>query len=100
MQNGYVESLNDTLRDECLNQEVFGNLAQARVALAAWRADYNQIRPHSSLGRVPPAAFAQAWRTEQQAKAAVNPVGTTQLPTAQGCGQAAAPLPALTPLGS
>jgi putative transposase len=96
MQNGYVESLNDTLRDECLSQEVFLTLRQARQALARWQTDYNQIRPHSSLGRIPPAEFVRRKRCDQSAQA--HPVGTTQLPTAQGCGQAAQPLPALTPL--
>jgi putative transposase len=102
MQNGYIESLNDTLRDECLNENVFETLKQARLQLSQWRDDYNQIRPHSSCQRMPPALFAAKMR-EQQAKGGdanevAHAVGTTRLPTAQGCGQAAKPLPELTPL--
>ena len=55
-QNGFVESFNVRLRDECLNEEVFDSLAHARRILAHWRHDYNHIRPHSSLGGLAPAA--------------------------------------------
>ncbi len=56
MQNGFVESFNGKLRDECLNEEVFDSLAHARSILGRWRHDYNHIRPHSSLGGLTPAA--------------------------------------------
>jgi putative transposase len=102
MQNGYIESLNDTLRDECLNEHVFVTLKQARLQLSQWRDDYNQIRPHSSCQRMPPALFAAKMRQQQATKSdsstMAHAVGTTRLPTAQGCGQAAQPLPELTPL--
>jgi transposase InsO family protein len=49
-QNGYIESFNGSLRDECLNEEIFDTLADARRILAFWRYDYNNVRPHSSLG--------------------------------------------------
>lgn len=55
-QNGFVESFNGKLRDECLNEEVFDSLAHARKVLARWRHDYNHHRPHSSLGGLTPAA--------------------------------------------
>ena len=55
-QNGFVESLNGKLRDECLNEEVFDTLAHARMILGRWRHDYNHHRPHSSLGGLTPAA--------------------------------------------
>jgi putative transposase len=55
-QNGFVESFNGKLRDECLNEEVFDSLAHARKVLAHWRHDYNHHRPHSSLGGLTPAA--------------------------------------------
>ena len=55
-QNGFVESFNGKLRDECLNEEVFDSLAHARKMLALWRHDYNHHRPHSSLGGLTPAA--------------------------------------------
>jgi len=49
-QNAYVESFNGKLRDECLDETVFTSLWHARVVLAAWRQDYNEVRPHSALG--------------------------------------------------
>jgi len=55
-QNGFVESFNGKLRDECLNEEVFDSLAHARRILGRWRYDYNHHRPHSSLGGLTPAA--------------------------------------------
>ena len=58
-ENGYVESFNGKLRDELLNREVFYNLAEARVVIEQWRKEYNQIRPHSSLGYQPPAPEAR-----------------------------------------
>jgi putative transposase len=62
MQNGYIESFNGKLRDECLNEQWFGTLQQARVTINEWRRDYNEVRPHSSLGRIPPARFAEQHR--------------------------------------
>jgi putative transposase len=62
MQNGYIESFNGKFRDEHLNEHWFQTLNQARVEAASWRQDYNEIRPHSSLGRIPPAHFAQQHR--------------------------------------
>ncbi len=58
MQNGYAESFNGRMRDELLNETLFMSLDHARVAIAAWTNDYNQERPHSSLGYETPAAFA------------------------------------------
>jgi putative transposase len=58
-QNAYVESFNGRLRDECLNEHWFLSLAEARDTVEAWRLDYNGLRPHSSLGNVPPAEFEQ-----------------------------------------
>ena len=62
MQNGYIESFNGKFRDECLNEQWFDNLAQARSVISSWRQDYNEVRPHSSLGRIPPAKFAELHR--------------------------------------
>ena len=56
-QNGFMESFNGKLRDECLNEHVFSSLAQARHIIEAWRIDYNTVRPHSSLGYLTPAEF-------------------------------------------
>ena len=47
--------LQGKLRDECLNEQWFETLHQAQSTIAAWRRDYNEVRPHSSLGRIPPA---------------------------------------------
>ena len=66
MQNGYIESFNGKFRDECLNEHWFETLVQARSTIASWRQDYNQVRPHSSLGRIPPAEFAQRHRIINQ----------------------------------
>jgi putative transposase len=66
MQNGYIESFNGKFRDECLNEHWFQTLQQARSEIAIWRQDYNEVRPHSSLGRIPPAEFAQRHRTQNQ----------------------------------
>lgn len=57
-QNGHIESFHDKLRDECLNRELFLSLKEAKIVVEEWRKEYNSIRPHSSLGRIPPAAFA------------------------------------------
>jgi putative transposase len=53
-QNGFVESFNGKMRDECLNEEVFQTLAEARVVIERWRLDYNHIRPHSALEGLSP----------------------------------------------
>jgi len=54
-ENGYVESFNGKLRDELLNREIFTTLLEAKVLIEGWRREYNEIRPHSSLGYRPPA---------------------------------------------
>ena len=58
MQNGRVESFNGRLRDEFLNVSWFQNLFDARSKAAAWRREYNEQRPHSSLGYRTPKEFA------------------------------------------
>ena len=58
MQNGFVESFNGRMRDELLNESLFFGLDHARKAIAAWVADYNTARPHSSLAYRTPAAYA------------------------------------------
>jgi len=58
-QNAFIESFNGRLRDELLNETLFSSLAHARAVLAEWRLDYNTIRPHSSLGNLPPAHYAK-----------------------------------------
>lgn len=58
-QNGHCESFNGKLRDECLNEEVFYNLRYAQVVIERWRRQYNEERPHSSLGYRTPAEIAR-----------------------------------------
>jgi transposase InsO family protein len=57
-ENGYIESFNGKLRDECLNGELFLSLAEAKYIVERWRMDYNHHRPHSRLGWQSPAAFS------------------------------------------
>ena len=52
MQNGYIESFNGKIRDESLNEQRFQSLPEDRNCIAEWRKDYNEVRPHSSLGRI------------------------------------------------
>jgi putative transposase len=60
IENCFVESFNGRFRDECLNAHWFLTLDNARRRIAAWRLDYNHVRPHSSLGDVPPSEFRRA----------------------------------------
>ena len=57
IENAYIESFNGKLRDECLNQNWFVTLKDAREATEAWRMDYNEFRPHRSLGDLSPLQY-------------------------------------------
>ena len=59
-ENGFCESFNGKLRDECLNGEIFYSLREAQVVIEKWRIHYNTKRPHSSLGYKPPAPLTIA----------------------------------------
>jgi putative transposase len=59
VENAYIESFNGRFRDECLNESWFVSLADARATIEAWRIDYNEARPHSSLAGRTPAEFAK-----------------------------------------
>lgn len=72
MQNAFVESFNGRLRDECLNENLFSNLAEARRLIEDWRADYNLHRPHTSLGGLAPAAYARRQRQTETRSAEGN----------------------------
>lgn len=71
-QNGYTESLNDKIRDECLNEHLFSDLAEARQIIEDWRQDYNTVRPHSSLGYLTPLEFV-AKNTAQKNSGGIPP---------------------------
>ena len=58
--NAFIESFNGRLRDECLNANWFLSLDDARSKIEAWRRDYNEVRPHTSLGWMTPAEFASS----------------------------------------
>lgn len=58
-QNAFIESFNGRFRDECLNQNLFFNLEDAKAKIAIWRNFYNGKRPHSALGGKPPSVFAR-----------------------------------------
>jgi putative transposase len=60
-ENSYIESFNGKFRDECLNENWFLGLSDARGKIAAWKWDYNHVRPHSALGYLTPVEFVQAW---------------------------------------
>jgi putative transposase len=57
-QNAFIESFNRSMRDECLNEEIFDSLAHANACIQTWRRHYNHERPHSSLGGRSPSQFA------------------------------------------
>jgi len=57
-ENGYCESFNGKMRDECLNGEIFYSLKEAQIVIEKWRVEYNTRRPHSALGYRPPAPAA------------------------------------------
>ena len=58
--NAFIESFNGRLRAECLDQHWFMSLADAKDKLEAWRIDYNESRPHSSLGNLAPGEFVRS----------------------------------------
>jgi putative transposase len=68
-QNGAAESFNGKLRDECLSMQWFKNRVDATVLIEDWRTEYNTVRPHSSLGSLTPAAFAERMTSTVQQEA-------------------------------
>jgi putative transposase len=65
MQNGFVESFNGRLRDECLNEHIFTSCRNAQHIIEDWRTDYNQNRPHTSLNGLTPNEFANRSNMDQ-----------------------------------
>ena len=72
VQNAYIESFNGRLRDECLNEDLFPTLLSAKQISGAWREDYNDFRPHTSLNGLTPSEFA-ALHFDSNRGAAPNP---------------------------
>ncbi len=64
-QNPWVESYGSRMRDELLAIEQFDSLLEAHVLVQDWREEYNTYRPHSALGMLTPAEFADRWRKHQ-----------------------------------
>ena len=99
-QNAFIESFNGRLRDELLNETLFASLAHARAALAEWQLDYNTVRPHSSLGNLPPAAYAQRSSPASQRGGSLRAIGGyAPRPVATSSLQGSNGQPALPPPG-
>lgn len=64
VQNAFIESFNGKFRDECLNENYFTSLVDAQTTIEAWRKDYNDTRPHSSLGDLTPTEFAMKIKSD------------------------------------
>jgi putative transposase len=92
VQNGYIESFNGRLRDECLNGEVFFNLADARQKIEQWRDDYNSKRPHSALGDRTPQEFTAVAGGPPFALPIVNKASALPCQGSAGAGQKTPPL--------
>jgi putative transposase len=82
MQNGFIESFNGRLRDEFLNETLFSSLTHARSALADWRTDYNNTRPHSQLAWQTPIEFSMRFEP-RRAQALRNMKSSAPEPGAQ-----------------
>jgi putative transposase len=73
VENAYIESFNGKFRDECLNEHWFSTLDDARRTIEEWRRDYNEERPHSSLGDLTPAEYAAQFANLQASSAPSGP---------------------------
>lgn len=74
VQNCFVESFNGRLRDECLNENWFVSLGEARRIIAAWKNDYNEQREHGSLAGLTPREFAQQWTLRAGTPSSILPL--------------------------
>jgi putative transposase len=66
MQNAFIERKNGSIRRELLNAYLFYSLNEVRIMCEQWRADYNEERPHKSLGYLSPLLYASRWQQDQQ----------------------------------
>ena len=64
--NAFIESFNGSLRDECLNVHWFEDLTDADEKMRAWKAEYNESRPHRALNKLTPSEYLALWRQQQQ----------------------------------
>jgi putative transposase len=72
-QNPWIESFNARVRDELLDVEEFGSLAEAQILAADYRLDYNANHPHSALGMMSPSRFAASWQRNGKNNRSINP---------------------------
>jgi putative transposase len=70
VQNAYIESFNGRFRDECLNEQLFVDIHDARRKIETWRQDYNRDRPHTALGGMTPKEFAEQFQSTEKAGSA------------------------------
>ena len=82
MQNAFAESFNGRLRDDCLNEHIFRNLAVARKIIENWRIDYSTERPHKSLGGLATTLYAKLHRATRSASLELRNGPTQQALTA------------------
>lgn len=94
VENGFIESFNGRLRDECLNGELFFDLKDARQKLDKWRQDYNEHRPHGALADRTPSEFARSLRQRSSTLPSVSKAGPQPRQGSANAGQKA---PALDP---
>ena len=70
VENAFIESFNGRLRDECLNVHQFTSIDDAKAKIEAWRVDYNQRRPHGSLGHLTPDEYVRRRQSSRAAEVA------------------------------
>ena len=81
-QNGFIAALDDRLRDELLSETLFASLSHARATPEDWCCDYNERRPHSSLGWLTPVAYAQTLSGDAAGRGAALRQGSAPRPLA------------------
>ena len=82
-QNARIESFHGCLREECLAVSWFQNLFDARRKIAKWRKEYNEERPHSSLGYLTPKEFSTSMRAAESGSAMLATPSSAANPEAQ-----------------
>lgn len=70
VQNAFIESFNSRFRDECLNEELFFDLADAKKKIEKWRVYYNEVRPHTSIGFKTPKQYEEELENQELARCA------------------------------